>query len=160
MLVYRIGHKDYAGKLEASGANGRWASAGKMVIYAAQSIELAFLESMIRRQGVGFNRDFVTVVINLPGDQQIEEVKTGDLKDGWRDFRDYRACQFIGNKWYDDLRTPILKVPSAILPQSHNYVLHTLHPEFRKVSMVSVDALVPDERIEGLLKGNAHDQIR
>jgi hypothetical protein len=58
MLVYRITHKIYGKQLFASGLEGRRNSDGKKVIYAAGSIALAFLENMIRRQGVGFNSDF------------------------------------------------------------------------------------------------------
>lgn len=58
MLVYRIVHKMFSNSLFASGIRGRWNSAGNKVIYTAESIPVAFLENMVRRQGVGFNDDF------------------------------------------------------------------------------------------------------
>src|SRR5580698_5233523 len=100
MLLYKIGHKNY-NPLTASGIDGRWASDGRKVIYCADSIALAFLENMIRRQGVGFNRDFKTILIDIPDDFKIEVVLADDLVAGWRFSRDYTICQQLGNKWYD-----------------------------------------------------------
>jgi RES domain-containing protein len=152
MLTFRIGHKNYAASLTASGVAGRWASAGKKVIYAAESIALALLENMVRRQGVGFNDDFKIVVIEIPDDIAIHIIKPGELKAGWRNFREYTICQVIGNKWFDAQDTCILKVPSAVIPESSNYVINTLHPDFKRIKIVQISPLVPDERIEQLLK--------
>ncbi len=152
MLVYRIGHKNYIGSLSASGADGRWASEGRKVIYCAESLALAFLENMVKRQGVGFNSDFRIVVIEIPDTLAIETIDAGSLKNGWRDPRDYGICQQHGNKWYNEAKRPVLKVPSAILTDSNNYVIKALHKDFNNVRIVSVSDLVPDERIEDILK--------
>jgi RES domain-containing protein len=74
MLIYRIVHKIYSGTLFASGIQGRWNSAGNKVLYAAESIPLAFLENMVRRQGVGFNSDFQIMFISVPDPVSVEEV--------------------------------------------------------------------------------------
>ncbi|WP_442587878.1 RES family NAD+ phosphorylase [Pedobacter sp. AW31-3R] len=152
MIVFRIGHKNYAATLTSSGVNGRWASAGKHVIYCAENIALAFLENMVRRQGVGFNRDFKTVFIEIPDDMAIQTIELDTLDPDWRHPYDYSHCQPQGNQWYDDMRIPILKVPSAILPGSFNYVINTLHPDFKQLHILAVTDLVPDERIEDILK--------
>jgi len=152
MLIFRVGHKNYATSLTASGVAGRWASAGKKVIYAAESIPLALLENMVRRQGVGFNQDFKIVVIEIPDDISVTTIPIQKLKPGWRDFRDYSICQLLGNKWFDGQETCLLKVPSAVIPESHNYVINTLHPDFSRIKIIQVSDLVPDERIETLLK--------
>src|ERR1700730_11169550 len=107
MLVYRIGHKNYIKSLSASGADGRWVAAGKMVIYCAESLPLAFLENMVRRQGVGFNNDFKIVIIEIPDNLKIEIIFARTLRDGWRDPKDYTVCQQYGNKWYDAAIYPV-----------------------------------------------------
>ncbi len=107
---------------------------------------------MIRRQGVGFNHDFKTVIIDIPDTLKIQNVSVSDLNEGWRNFKIYAECQLIGNLWYDKLKTPVLKVPSAVLPESNNFVLNTSHPGFQKIKIVAVTNLVPDERIEDILK--------
>jgi RES domain-containing protein len=152
MLVYRIVYKKYSHSLVAPGIAGRWNSAGKKVIYAAQSISLAFMESMIRRAGFGFNNQYNTMVLEIPDKMVVTTVAANSLRKGWRDYRDYSICQQIGDKWYKDAKTAILKVPSAVLPQENNYVINTMHKDFLKVRQVATIPVVPDERIEEILK--------
>jgi RES domain-containing protein len=149
MLVYRITHKNFSKNLIASGAAGRWNSEGKKVIYAAESIALAFLENMVRRQGVGFNRDFKIVVIEIPDDINLSTITTNDLKAGWRNFKDYSRCQPLGDEWYRQAATAVLRVPSAGLTESNNFVINILHSDYvaNKIKMIGITDLLPDERI-------------
>lgn len=152
MLVYRIVYKLYSNILHAPGVSGRWNGDDRKVVYAAESIPLAFLENMIRRKGIGFNHDFRTMIIEVPDRLGVIEVKPSDLEPGWRDFKNYSKCQHIGNAWYDKGETPILKVPSAVLPDNSNYVLNTTHADYIKIALLGVTDLVPDLRIEEILK--------
>jgi RES domain-containing protein len=152
MLAYRITLKKYSTKLFAPGLAGRWNGYGRKVIYCAESIALAFLENMVRRQGIGFNNDFKTMILEIPDDMKIQTIIANDLPSGWRTFTDYSMCQPVGNTWYDDSIFPILKVPSAVLPDSSNYVINFPHPDFKKIKLVKVTDLIPDQRIEELLK--------
>jgi RES domain-containing protein len=156
MLAYRIVFKAYSQSLFAPGTAGRWNGAGRKVIYTAESIPLAFLENMIRRKGVGFNDDFKTMIIDIPDELAIAGVNTDELEDGWRDFNDYAICQVTGNEWYDKGDTAILKVPSAVLPENANYVINTTHRDYHKIKLVDTVDLVPDERIEEILKKYAN----
>jgi RES domain-containing protein len=133
MLVYRITHKSFSSELFAPGIKGRWNSAGKKVVYCAESIALAFLENMVRRQGVGFNHDFKTMLIDIADDVKITVIQASGLKPGWRDFRDYSCCQPLGDRWYDEGKTAVLKVPSAVLPEANNYVLNAEHADYKKI---------------------------
>lgn len=153
MLLYRITHKQLSGVLHASGFGGRWNSEGKKVIYTAESIPLAFLENMLRRQGVGFNNDFNTMIIEVPDTLPVKTIRAEQQPDGWRDFHDYRICQQIGDQWCDSSETLLLKVPSAVLPEAANYVIHTAHPDYSRIRLLKVTTLIPDIRMEELLKG-------
>ncbi|MDP4130111.1 MAG: RES family NAD+ phosphorylase [Bacteroidota bacterium] len=165
MLVYRITHKKYSRKLFAPGLAGRWNGSGRKVIYCAESIALAFLENMVRRQGVGFNEDFKIMILEIPRLAAVASAKAGGLKiqiinpdelpAGWRKFTDYSICQRVGNAWYDEGIYSLLKVPSAVLPESFNYVINSTHPAFNKIELVQVSDFIPDERIEALLKNHS-----
>jgi RES domain-containing protein len=152
MLIYRIVHKIYSGTLFASGIQGRWNSAGNKVLYAAESIPLAFLENMVRRQGVGFNSDFQIMFISVPDPVSVEEVSINDLSPDWRDPNNYSACLPIGDKWYHNGKSLALKVPSAVMPEAFNYVINTIHPDYKKVVLADTTNLVPDPRIDEILK--------
>ena len=116
MLVYRIVHKKWSTSLFASGLEGRWNREGNKVIYCAKSIALAFLENMVRRQGIGFNRDFKIMFIDVPDFLKVSEINEDDLEEEWRDLHNYTTCQQASNHWYDKGEAPVLKVPSAMLP--------------------------------------------
>ncbi|MCF0071184.1 RES family NAD+ phosphorylase [Dyadobacter sp. CY261] len=152
MLVARIVHKLYANTLFASGMRGRWNSTGNKVIYTSESIPLAFMENMVRRQGVGFNTDFKIMLIQIPDDVLIESVAMTSLETGWRDPNDYSQCQPLGDKWFNAGKSPVLKVPSAVMPEAFNYVINTSHPDYARVELLAVTDLVPDARIEEILK--------
>jgi RES domain-containing protein len=152
MLVYRITFRTFTSSLFAPGIEGRWNGAARKVIYAAESIPLAFMENMIRRKGVGFNDDFRIMIIEIPDSLGITVITPHDLADGWRDYRDYTICQAVGNNWYDGGKTAVLKVPSAVLPEANNYVINSAHPDFKKMILISSIPLIPDERIEDILK--------
>ena len=152
MLVFRIVHKLYANTLFASGMRGRWNSSGNKAIYASETVTLALLENMVRRQGVGFNSDFKIMFIEIPDDAVIESIAESHLEAGWRDPNDYSQCQPLGDRWFSADKALVLKVPSAVMPLSSNFVVNTLHPDYPRVSLVGVTDLMPDPRIEDILK--------
>ncbi|MHB1922517.1 MAG: RES family NAD+ phosphorylase [Chitinophagaceae bacterium] len=157
MLAYRITLKKYSTKLFAPGLAGRWNGHGRKVIYCAESIALAVLENLVRRQGVGFNQDFKIMILKIPDDLKIKIIPAQELPQGWRNFTDYSKCQPIGNLWWDERIFPLLKVPSAVLPVSFKYVINTQHADFKKIKLVQVTNFIPDERLEELLKKYSRD---
>jgi RES domain-containing protein len=152
MLVYRITPKKFARSLHAPGLAGRWNGAGRKVIYTAESIPLAFMENMIRRKGLGFHDQFVIMLIDVPDRLALTKVDASDLPPKWRSYTDYSICQEVGNKWYDSGLTPILKVPSAILPTNFNFVLNATHRDFALIKLAGTSPLIPDHRIEEILR--------
>ena len=57
-----------------------------------------------------------------------------------------------GDKWYNEGKVMILKVPSAVMPDGFNYVINTAFPGYNAVQLIDTTDLVPDARIEDLLK--------
>ena len=151
MIVFRIVHKAFSQSLVGSGHPGRWNKSGQKVIYAAESIALAFLESMIRRQGVGFNEDLKIMFLDIPQDLSITTIDPASLNPGWDDIRNHSVSQERSSSWYASLETPVLKVPSVVLPHSFNFVINTEHKDFKKIKIIDLTPLVPDPRIETIL---------
>lgn len=152
MLLYRIVHKNYT-HLTPSGIEGRWNSAGNKVIYAAESISLAFLETMIRRQGIGFSDHFRILFLEIPDKASVSAIDEKSLDPKWREF--ITACQAQGDKWYQEANTLLLKVPSSVLPFNYNYLINMQHPESKWVKLKAITDLMPDHRIEDILKGSS-----
>ena len=152
MFVYRIVFKTFSTDLIASGFEGRWNSEGNKVIYAAESIAVAFLENMVRSQGVGFNKDYKIMILEIPDKLRVNVVTAEELNPNWRRFNDYSFCQAIGDKWYNAQTTPVLKVRSSILPEESNFVINATHDDYKRIKIITTTELMPHPTFEEILK--------
>lgn len=148
MEVYRICLEEYSGELFASGIRGRWNSKGNFVIYTAESRALACLENVVHRSGEGLNRNFKVVVIGVPDDLAVETIQLSKLPKGWHEAGSYAVCQPLGDTWYKDRSSAVLKVPSSIVPNEWNYILNVRHPDFSRIRIVRREDFEFDPRIK------------
>lgn len=78
----------------------------------------------------------------------IKNVMTNELPDNWRKFEAYSELQTLGSAWYSSRETLILKVPSAVIPYEHNYIINTEHGEFdANVKPVRTEDYFWDDRL-------------
>lgn len=148
MEVYRICLAKYAGDLFASGIRGRWNVKGSFVIYTAGSRALACLENVVHRSGEGLSDNFRTIVIDIPDDLRIETISADGLPANWQETKSYPVCQPLGHAWYQKRSSPVLRVPSAIIPEEFNYILNTRHPDFSKIKIKATEDFFFDPRIK------------
>jgi len=147
MIVYRITTEQWANQLHASGYAARWNSKGNFVIYTASTRALACLENLVHRSGEGLNRIFKTVEIDIPGSLTIQNVLRTQLKDDWTKRENYFQTRTIGDEWLKEKKSPILRVPSAIIPEEHNYLINPEHPDFQKISIKRISDFLFDNRL-------------
>ena len=154
MLAYRMCENAFADNLKVSGHPGRWNSKGNEVLYCCNDASLAYLENMIRRAGIGFSNLFSLMTIEYPDSLSVEYLQLGNPKllKGWDNRTSYTVSQAIGDAWYSANTACILKVPSVLIPQSYNIVFNTKHPEFVKVKLIDVSPIIPDVRMEEIVK--------
>lgn len=147
MELFRISLAVYADKLYAPGFPGRWNLEGEEVIYASSSRSLACLENMVHRKGRGDNLKYSTMVIYAPDTSSVTQVNLSDLSPSWNQGSDFFDCQFIGSEWFRKKKSLLLKVPSAVIPDEFNVVIHTSHPEFSEVSLIKILPFSFDRRL-------------
>lgn len=147
MELFRISLAVYADKLYAPGFPGRWNLEGEEVIYASSSRSLACLENMVHRKGHGDNLKYSTMVIYAPDTSSVTQVNLSDLSPSWNQGSDFFDCQFIGSEWFRKKKSLLLKVPSAVIPDEFNVVIHTSHPEFSEVSLIKILPFSFDRRL-------------
>lgn len=149
MEVYRIVSEKFASKLYASGLANRWNQKGQMVIYAGGSRSLSTLELIAHRSGILVNQTYKVMIIRIETRAGlIKEVKNEHLPKNWRSMEGVASLQLIGSKWYREKKSLVLKVPSVIIPQEYNYVIHTEHPAFKtSVRLVAKEDYLFDQRI-------------
>lgn len=126
MKLYTVRSRKHLRPFSASGYAGRWNKEEQWVIYTAESRSLASLEWLISRGGRLLSDDYVliTLELNAVTSKDILEVNLEGLPDDWRDLSAYSALQQIGSNWYTGMNQRLLSVPSALVPEERNYVLH------------------------------------
>lgn len=149
MLLYRISKSIYANELRASGQENRWNSNGNMVIYAASSLSLACLEVVVNTSNqLLITQNFSSVIIDIPEETGVTIAGLDTLPEDWKEREQKSYTQQIGDDWYNNQETLLLRVPSAIINTEFNYLMNTKHPDFNKVSIAQVDNFMFDKRIK------------
>ncbi|WP_373542930.1 RES family NAD+ phosphorylase [Chamaesiphon sp.] len=118
----------------ASIVGGRWNSKGKRIVYTAEHLSLAILELFVHLNVPTVERDFfVAIKAEIPDNLYVEYMNIDRLPSDWYLSSSKSSLQALGDEWRDSTRTPILAVPSAIVPQEFNYLINPLHPQFDRL---------------------------
>ncbi len=135
MFVWRICSQKYrASAFSGIGGlyvPGRWHPQGHKIVYTAESLALASLEIFVHLESDRV--PLVAIKAWLPDELEIEELEPERLPDNWQNTSAYSLLQEMGRDWLTSLRTPILKVPSSIVPVEYNYLLNPRHPDLKVV---------------------------
>ncbi len=110
-------------------AAGRWHPKGYPIVYTAESLALASLEVFVHLESDRIL--LVAIRAEIPDNLAIKEIKQEDLPENWQDIADYPILQQMGKQWLQSQSTPVLKVPSAIVPVEFNYLLNPRHPDLK-----------------------------
>jgi len=138
-MAWRIckrGHADLSG----AGARlygGRWNSPGRALVYTAATAELAVLEVRVHLDLPPdlIPNDFVLVEIDLAA--LAVEAVTSPPPDPLA----------FGDAWLAETRTPVLRVPSLIVPEASNLLLNPAHPQARAARVGGMRAFTFDPRL-------------
>lgn len=126
---------------------GRWNSIGRRMVYTSECPALALLEIMVHAD---YELMHSYALFSLTFDDTlVEVVDSGTLPPGWKFMLEpaWARLQHIGTDWLESLRTPILRVPTVLVPDQFNYLLNPTHPDFAKISIGLRQNLVPDPRL-------------
>lgn len=133
---------------------GRWNAPGLPAIYCGESLPLCYLEILVHATTPAERADpRIWFEITLPADQ-VRRVVPKKLPDGWDDpMRLHPATVQLGSDWLRSATTIALRVPSAVVPDSWNFILNPMHPLFRRAARWSApQPLVIDRRLVGQTK--------
>ena len=110
---------------------------GVPVVYLAESAALAMLETLIHFELAPDEApaDFQLLEVQCPDDIGIMTLESSRLTEGWRD--DRPLTQGLGAEWLRSRSSALLRVPSAIVPNSFNYLFNPLHDQAGRVSIRS-----------------------
>jgi RES domain-containing protein len=133
MILWRI--SNYA---DLSGVGGlrfpaRWHNKGKPIVYAAEHPALAMLEILVNSNRTNLPDSFILLEIEAPTSISFEN--NTKLKSGWQFDENY--TRVLGDKWLADETTAMLRVPSAVMPNSFNYLINPSHRDSSHIKIIN-----------------------
>jgi RES domain-containing protein len=129
--------------------DGRWNTVGHAVTYCATSPSLCVLEKLVHVEDPALLPELVMVTYEGPDDLGIETITLADLPSDWR--RQEGLTQRRGNDWHRARSTPLLRVPSLIVPLAGspdlNVVINHDHPAASAIKPRTIEPYVLDARL-------------
>lgn len=151
LTVFRICKTKYvATAFDGQGAfrfGGRWNSRGTRIIYTAGSLALAALEILVHLQDeeMLFEYSFVTAQFDEKLVLSVNEFRR--LPPDWSASPAPLEVLQIGDDWAQELASPVLEVPTSVIPLEKNYLLNPAHPDFQKIVLNKAAKFIFDERL-------------
>ena len=148
MIVYRISNSAYKDDISGTGAKllgSRWNSRDIPVLYTSQYISLSVLEMLVNTNFKDYSIALDLMYINFPDDQPNTVIELKNLKNNWKDDFDY--TRYMGDEFFKQNESLILRVPSAVIQEEYNYLANPLHADFKKIKIINTKSFWPDERL-------------
>ncbi|PLC48144.1 hypothetical protein CR159_19675 [Pollutimonas subterranea] len=119
---------------------GRWNDFGQAVVYCASTVSLAVLETAAYIDDGGFPLNRYLIELDVPALVWAarEEFATDDLPVTWAAIPAGNASVRLGSAWLLSKRSPILLVPSVIVPEELTVLINPLHPQSRSITAKTV----------------------
>jgi len=150
MKVYRITREKYARDLSGEGARlygGRWNSRGNAMLYTSGHASLAALEVLVHTPVQLLPNDLVLIRLFISEEVAISTIGKGELPPDWQSYPSPEHLKQIGDKWLADLKSPVLCVPSAIIPEELNWLLNPVYRNLLSVEIEDIRPFTFDERL-------------
>jgi RES domain-containing protein len=111
---------------------GRWNSPGVPMVYTAQSQSLAALEILVNAESSGLLRHYMVIEIVIEP-SLIVQVDISTLPRNWRADPPPRKIRAMGDLWIAQAGSPVLQVPSSVVPAESKFLLNPRHADFHKI---------------------------
>lgn len=127
--------------------SGRWHSRGRRIVYCAQSPAAALLETLVHFEieVSDLPRRYRLLKLEVPEELALEHVSADDLPRNWIEKTD--VTRALGDAWLANGRSPLLAVPSAVVPETFNVLLNPAHPSAARIVIAHVDEHAIDPRL-------------
>jgi RES domain-containing protein len=136
MFLWRISNHS---TLDGGGgllAGARWHFAGHPVVYLAETPAGSLLEVLVHLELdlASLPKTFKLLKVEVPASVATRSIDESALAAGWPDDPD--ATAEMGTQWLESGNSALLCVPSAIVPETHNYLLNPRHDHAAKIKVL------------------------
>ena len=125
---------------------GRWNRPGTALVYAAQSLSLAALETVVHFSGEERGIDFLCFTVDVP-DACVEVIEPRGLPRDWRSEVSSASTQDLGSRWQQSQRSVALAVPSVLVNGEFCVLLNPEHPDTKRVVVHYPERFSFDDRL-------------
>jgi len=125
---------------------GRWHHIGHTVVYLATSPSAALLEVCVHTSANDIPPSYTLLKVAVPDDLAITHTDQNALPDGWQRLPDF--TRDLGSDWLNKKTTPLLEVPSALVPETLNYLFNPAHPEAARITILGRQSYPFDSRLK------------
>ncbi len=136
MLLWRISnHANLDGRGGLS-ASARWHTEGRLVVYLAETPAGSLIEILVHLEltRASLPKFYRLLKAEAPNDVTITTTDGGALPRNWID--DPIVTRTIGDEWLASRTTALMRVPSAIVPETFNLLLNPGHPDAGRVQVL------------------------
>lgn len=126
-------------------SQGRWHPLGQRIVYLSEHPALALLEVMVHLEIDQEDLPDTFKLLKVEAPTPLDKMAGLELPDGWKE--NGHATQKVGLQWLSDGTSPVVRVPSAILPESVNVLLNPLHPDSKMLKITEVIPFPFDDRL-------------
>jgi RES domain-containing protein len=140
MVLWRISNHAALDGLGGLISSARWHTQGHRVVYLAESAAGALIELLVHLE---LSPDMMPgsyqlLKIQAPGSVSREHVPLSSLTGEWR-IR-LAETRSIGDRWLDEQSSALLQIPSAIVPETWNWMLN---PSYGDASTITIEGCFP-----------------
>jgi RES domain-containing protein len=126
-----------AGDITGEGARrsgGRWNRVGTPMVYAANSIALACLETLVHLNASDLPLNRYLVEIEMPEEMWAAASQLDPRRRvGWDSIPAGKASLDAGETWSTSRSSALLIVPSVIVPEESNILISPLHADVARI---------------------------
>jgi RES domain-containing protein len=147
MLLWRIGNH---ANLDGGGgliADARWHTAGRRIVYLAESPAGALLEVLVHLEldAARLPPSYRLLKAEVPADLPMKPIGPADLPRNW--VSDRIVTRTAGDEWLAARTSALLRVPSAIVPETFNVLLNPEHPGAPRIRVLWHEKFPWDARL-------------
>lgn len=150
MILYRCSLLKWAHDLTGTGSylyGGRWNTPGIRLIYAAENNVLAAFEVALRIPLDQISKNYVMIPIEVPDSTDIYSPK---LPKNWNN--DIKLTRHLGDTFAKEGYHLLMKVPSALITDSYNYLINPHHGLIKKVKPKEARPILFDKRLMEMIR--------
>jgi RES domain-containing protein len=127
---------------------GRWNQKGVHMVYTAQSLSLAALETVVHLPADALLYNLYVYIPVEFDSKLVFGLPSSSLAADWKNHPPPDSTREIGTSWVKEQKSPVLKVPSSVIPEEYNYLINPLHSDFARLKIGKAISFLLDPRIK------------